>query len=53
MTEEPYNGEESENRDVIQQKISNLLSNKTLADFVQNNPLADMLRQTCSVKNRF
>ena len=49
MTEEPYNGEESENRDVI----SNLLSNKTLADFVQNNPLADMLRQTCSVKNRF
>ena len=49
MTEEPYNGEESENRDVI----SNLLSNKTLADFVQNNPLADMLRQTCSVKNSF
>ena len=49
MTEEPYNGEESENRDAI----SNLLSNKTLADFIQNNPLADMLRQTCSVKNSF
>ena len=49
MTEEPYNGEESENRDAI----LNLLSNKTLADFVQNNPLADMLRQTCSVKNSF